>query len=268
MAPTFLITFRESLEAAVIVGILLAVLRTLGQSKQSIFIWSGVGAGVILSLVFAWAFNILFGGFEGVAEEVYEGALMFFAAALITHLLFWMNQHSRTIRKTLEKKVTDILERKELWMLFLLAMFSVLREGVETVIFLQAISLQSDSAFAFWAASLGCLTAIGLAVMIFWSSKSVSPKRFFQATTVFLIFVAAGLIAHGVVEFQGAGLLPTFIKPLFDLSSVLSESEGIGAILKALFGYDANPSLIAVIAYATFLIGAFWLLLTPRSGNK
>ncbi len=268
MAPAFLITFRESLEAAVIVGILLAVLRTMGQSKRSIFIWSGAGVGIILSLIFAWVFKTFLGGFEGAAEEIYEGIMMLFAAGLITHLLFWMQKHSHQIKESLERKVTDILERKELWLLFFLACFSVLREGVETVIFLQAISLQSDSVFAFWAASVGCLAAIILAIAIFWSSKSISPKKFFQATSVFLVFVAAGLLAHAIVEFQGAGVLPTLIKPVFDLSGVLSESEGLGAILKALFGYDANPSLIALIAYGGFLFASFLLLFRNSQVQK
>lgn len=79
-------------------------------------------------------------------------------------------------------------------------------------------------------------------------------------TSYFLVFIAAGLLAHGIVEFQGAGVLPIIIKPVFDLSRVLSESEGIGAILKALFGYDANPSLIAVIAYVAFLVSSFAML--------
>ena len=260
MTATFLITFREGLEAAVIVGILLSTLRMLHAQKHSIFIWLGTILGIVMSLVLAWIFETFIGGFTGKAEKIYEGVLMLFAFGVITHMVFWIQKNARKIKSSLQNKVQEILERKELWALASLAFVAVVREGIETVIFLKAISVQSDGAVSIWAGLFGLVAAVVLASVIFMSSKRVSPKRFFQATTILLIFIAGGLLAHGIVELQGAQILPVFIKPLFDLSPVLSESEGIGSFLKALFGYDANPSLLAVVAYVGYLGTIGWVV--------
>ena len=253
MTAAYLITFREGLEAALIVGILLATMRALGAQKQNIFVWGGVIAGILLSLVFAYGFQFLAGGFEGKVEKIYEGLLMLGAAGLITHLIFWISKQGKTIEKNLKEKVAQHLSRGALWSIAFLSMMSVVREGVETVIFFQALSVQADGAISYWSAIGGVLTAIGLALLIFKSTKKISLKSFFTFTKYLLIFIAAGLVAHGIVELQGAGWLPAFIKPLFDLSAVLPETQGLGALLKAGFGYDANPSLIAVIGYLLYL---------------
>ena len=92
-----------------------------------------------------------------------------------------------------------------------------------------------------------------LACVIFFSTKKVPVKKLFSYMSYFLILIAAGLFGHAIVEFQGADVIPTFIKPIYDLSAILSEKEGLGAFLKAAFGYDANPSLLAVLGYWLYL---------------
>lgn len=258
MNAAFLITFREGLEAAVIVGILLSAVRLFNAHKKSLVIWAGVAGGIIASFLFAWIFNTFTSGFEGTNEKVYEGILMFLAAGIIIHMIFWMKEQAKSIRKKLTKKVELSLSNNDLWSLGGLAMIAVMREGIETVIFMKALIVQSETSNAIFSGILGIIAAVTLAIIVFTGLKKLPIKSFFQFTSLFLIFIAAGLLAHGMVEFQGADWFPTFVKPLYDLHPVLSEKEGFGAILKALFGYDADPSLIAVIVYNVALWGLLW----------
>ena len=254
MTAAYLITFREGLEAALIVGILLACAKALKMPKAQLYIWGGVAMGLILSLIFAWGFSLLVGGFEGAIEKIYEGLLMLGAAVLITHLVVWMRHRGKDIQDRLNKKIEQSVAGGTLWMVGLIAMMSVVREGVETVIFFQALMAQAGGDAPIISGVLGVFSAVLLAVVIFYTTKKVPVKSFFHFTAYFLTLIAAGLLAHGVVELQGAGWLPTFVKPLYDLSFVLPEGEGFGALLKAGFGYDANPSLVAVLVYVFYLV--------------
>lgn len=261
MTAAYLITFREGLEAALIIGILLSCLRALKMNRQQIYVWAGAFVGLVLSVLFAWMFTSVMGGFEGTVEKLYEGILMLGAAGLITHLVFWMQNRGRDIQKNLNRKVKESVAQGTLWMVSLVAMMSVVREGVEVVIFFQALVTQAEGGVPIISGGLGLLSAVLLAVLIFWTTKNVPVRAFFQYTAYFLVLIAAGLLGHGIVELQGADWLPTFVKPVYDLSTVLSEKEGLGALLKAGFGYDANPSLLAVLGYIGYLMAIGSLLL-------
>ncbi|NCP67768.1 hypothetical protein GW777_05935 [Candidatus Peregrinibacteria bacterium] len=261
MTAAYLITFREGLEAALIVGILLSCAQVLQAKRAQVYIWGGVIAGMLLSLIFAFVFSQIIGGFEGTVEKIYEGLLMLGAAALITHLIIWMRHRGREIQDSLNKKIEQSLQAGTLWTIAFIAMMSVVREGVETVIFFQALMAQAGGDAPIISGLLGVLSAVLLAIVIFYTTKKVPVKSFFQYTAYFLVLIAAGLLAHGIVELQGADWLPTFVKPLYDISVVLPESEGVGALLKAGFGYDANPSLLAFMGYLLYIgLMGRWLL--------
>ncbi len=258
MLSAFIIPFRECLEAGVVVGILLSVLTALNAHSQRRHVWYGVAAGVVCSVAFAWGFARFAGGFGGATEKVYEGALMLFACGLITHMVFWMKGLAKGLRSRMHTQVEGILERNTLLALTGISFAAVVREGVETVIFFQALDVSLAAPQSLLAAVLGVVAAVLLSYAIYVGSTWLSEKAVFQLSGVLLLFIAGGLLAHGIVEFQGANVMPTIIKPLFDVSHILSEKEGIGAILKAVFGYDANPSLLAVIAYFVFVPVAIW----------
>ena len=255
----FLITFRESLEAGVIVGMLFAILHLFEKRKKDIYLWAGVGAGIISSLLFAWFFHAFLGGFEGKNEKIYEGILMFVACGLITHMVFWMREKGKCLKRDVADKIHGILKKKTLWMLAVLSFCAVIREGIETVIFLNAIEAQGDGAISLLWGIFGIVAAVALSYGIYFSSHKLNPKRFFQVSGMLLLVIAAGLLAHGIVEFQGAGWFPIIKKPVYDLSFVFSEKEGLGLYLKALFGYDANPSIIAVVGYWLFITIVGWM---------
>lgn len=251
----FIVTFRETLEAAIIIGLIFSMLRVFWvekKRKRYITIW--IILWVVMSFFFAGGFEHFFWGFEGKTEKIYEGVLMLLACWMITQFLVWTNSNFKNLWKKIKKSVENIVTTNQLWMLSVLAFASVVREWVETVIFLNAL----DFSFTNWDIFLavgGIIGAIIVSYILFFSIQKINIKKVLNYTNVLFILVAAGLLAHWIVEFQGASILPTIVKPLFDLSWVLSEKEGIGAILKAGFSYDANPSLIAFIAYVTYISG-------------
>jgi high-affinity iron transporter len=254
----FIVTFRETLEAAIIIGLIFSMLRVFGVERQRRrYISLGIILGIIMSFFFAAGFEYFFWAFEGKVEKIYEGILMLVACLMITQFLLWTNANFKNIWNKIKSTVEHIVTTNQLWMLSILAFASVVREWVETVIFLNALDFSfiwSDIYLALgWVA-----WAIFLSYVLFFSLQKVNVAKVLRYTNILFILVAWGLLAHAIVEFQGAGVLPTIIKPLFDLSPVLSESEGIGAILKASFSYDANPSLIAFVAWVLYLWGFGW----------
>ena len=257
MISSFIIMFRETLEAALIIGILLSYLNKTEQSKYNPIIYLSTAAGILMSIIGAYIFTSIAGGFEGRAEEIFEGIVMLVGAALLTTMILWMmkQQHSAAI---IEEKAERYISKGKLVSLSLLVFVSVLREGIESVIFLGALNFSSGSSIT--GASLGIITAVILGFLIFMGSRKISLKFFFSATNILLILFAAGLVAHGIHELQEAFLLPVFIEHLWDINHLLHEKGTLGGIVKGLFGYNGNPSLIEVASYSLYIIIAvfFW----------
>lgn len=267
MITSLLVTLRETLEASLIVGIMLAFMnRTQNRDKNPI-IWAGVALGVVCSIALAYIFTVLGGGFEGRAEQIYEGIMFGTAAALVGGMVLWLAQHGRTMHKAIEKRLAVHLEEGELFSIFLLVFTSVLREGVETVIFLQAAFLQSGSASAHLGAAAGMAIAVGAAWLLFRGILSWFPlPHFFQATAAFLILFASGLVVHTIGEFQEAGFLPPIIDHLWNAEGLLSDDSTMTMILQGIFGYEGSPSLLQLIGYFAYLLGCgtLWMRLSKR----
>lgn len=261
MATALLVTLRETLEASLIVGIMLAFLANTKNREHNPVIWLGVAAGVLCSLILMMLFQAFAGGFTGRAEQIYEGTTMLTAAALISWMVIWLARHGRTLRKGIEHKLDMHLKAGELVSIFFLVFTSILREGVETVIFLHAAFLQSQNAFMHVGAVAGIVLAIGIAWLLFKGMLGwFSLGRFFSVTGVLLMFFAAGLIAHGIHEFEEAGIIPIIVEHVWDTNAFIDENGVIGSLLKGLFGYNGNPSLVEVLAYVGYLMiaGTTW----------
>jgi high-affinity iron transporter len=127
---------------------------------------------------------------------------------------------------------------------------------VETALFLSAAGFASDGANVLWGGALGLVVAVALGWLIFKTIAHIPLKRFFDITSLLLLFFAAGLMAHGIHEFEEAGLLPSLIAPIWDINPILSEESVMGSFLKALFDYNGNPSLLEVLGY-----GSYWVAL-------
>jgi high-affinity iron transporter len=253
MLAATLITFREGLEAALIVGIVLGVLRRLGQHQRSRSVWLGVAAAVAVSISAGLALNALGVALEGRGEEIFEGLAMLLAAGVLTWMIFWMRRQGRQIQTELEQEVEQAAAARSNWALFGLAFVAVVREGIETVLFLTAAAIGAAPGQTLIGGGLGLLAAVVLGWLLFVAGKRISLRAFFRYTGLLLILFAAGLVAHGVHELQEAALLPTLVEHLWDTNSVLDENGTVGTLLKALFGYNGNPTLIEALSYIGYL---------------
>lgn len=261
MIASFVITFRETLEAALIVGIVLSYLNRTKNTNYNNIVYIASALAIIASLFGAVIFNNVAGGFSGRAEEIFEGVTMLVGALLLTFMIIWM-MGQKHLAGDLENKVATELTEAHKFGLFFLVFVAILREGIETVIFLEAASIVSEESNLIAALS-GILAAAILGYAMFIGSMKVNLKRFFNVTSVLLILFAAGLVAHGVHELQEARIIPTVIEHLWDINPALNadasfpllhEKGYIGSVLKGLFGYNGNPSLIEVMNYVLYIV--------------
>ena len=248
-----LISLREGVEMTLIVGIVLAYLHQIGARRAVPPVWAGVAVAAATSLAFLGVLNALEAEFEGATEQLYEGTAMLIAAAFLTWMIFWMLERARYLRRELESGVDDALARGAAWGLFLLAFFTVAREGVETALLLFAAPGEGK----LLGTILGFAIAIAIGVLVYAFGRRIDLRAFFRVTGVLLVLFAAGLVTHGVHEFVEAGLAggPT----VFDLSAVLPDDAGAGAVLRALFGYSADPTVLEIAVYLGYFVVA-WAL--------
>lgn len=256
MLPAFLLALREGLEAALIVGIVLGALRKLGHNRQQVSVWQGAVAAIAVSLVAALLLYAVGLKMEGAAEQIFEGVTMLLAAAILTWMIFWMQTQGRRINRELETGVRQAVSgmggNKGHWALFSVAFIAVLREGIETALFLTATTFTAGGQATLLGALLGLSAAAALGYILFATTRQLNVKRFFQVTSVLLILFAAGLVAHSIHEFNEVGWIPAVVEHLWDTNGLLDENSGLGLILKALFGYNGNPSLTEVLGYVVY----------------
>lgn len=247
MIAEFVIGFREALEAALIVGIMLGYLKKTNQLEHNNRVYVGIAAGVIASIFTAIAFNTLSVEFEGVAEALFEGSVMITAAVVLTWMIFWMSkqkQIAQNIQKAVDKSLAGGLTA--------LSFIAVYREGFETVLFLNALAFSSNSD-PLLGALLGMLAAVLLGIVIYEIGIRLNIRVFFKATSVMLILFAAGLVAHGMHEFQEAGIITAFTGEAWNTKWLLDDKSSIGAVVRSLLGYNDNPSWLEVLSYAFYL---------------
>ena len=276
---SFLITSRETLEAALVIGIVLAYLTKTNNKHYKKTVYYGIVFGVILSVLAAVIFTLFAGGFEGKSEAIFEGSTMLFASVLLTTMILWMMQQkhiSREIEERVTKHVANAnFNQTYAYGLFALIVFAILREGVETVIFFSALNYASGISFV--GATLGIVTAIAIGYLFFVGTRKVNLKRFFNITGILLILIAAGLVAHGVHEFQEAAVIPYAVKEVWDINPavtslgaypLLHEKGIIGSFMNGLFGYNGNPSLLEVLFYIGYLAIIFLIYRRIESRNS
>jgi high-affinity iron transporter len=270
MGAILLVVFRESLEATSVVGILFAFLSREGLGGFKSAIWAGAAAGIALSLGSAALFLALIGQFEGRAEQVFEGIVMLLGAVLLTTLILWIDRGD--IRAALERRGAARAGGGGWWGIMLLVFSSVLREGVETVIFLGS-SLRDSGLAGILAGLAGLGAAVVAGLLVFAAGRKLPLRRFFAATNALLILFAAGLIGRAAGEFGEAGMLPPLITSLWDLNPpvaagaaypALHQEGAIGSFLNGLFGYTARPSLSMFLGYSLYLVGVAALLISRR----
>lgn len=249
MLPSFLLSLREGLEIALIIGIVLGALVKIGRPDLKGVVWAGTFSAIFASLACALFLTAVGASLEGQAEEIFEGFTMFLAAGVLTWMIFWMNAQSRNLRQEIESGVRQATLTGGKRGLFLLAFIAVLREGIELALFLSAAAFVTDDRLTVAGLFLGLLLAAFLGWSFFASTNRLNLRRFFGVTSFFLLLFAAGLVAHGVHEFNEVGWIPAVIEDVWNINSVIDEQSFFGQLLTALFGYNGNPSLTEAIAY-------------------
>ena len=258
---------REGVEAALIVSIVLAYLVKTGNAEHVGKVWLGTGLAVALSAALGLVIFNTVGAFEEPWEQIFEGTTMLLAAAVVTWMLFWMRRQAASVKGELQAAVDRALDSGGAWGLAILAFIAVIREGVETSLFLvgQATSAEADAGSVLLGALVGLAIAVAIGYGFYTGSRRVNLQVFFRWTGIALIFIAAGLLSHAVHEFIEVGVFGSgpWTQTAFDISGVLSHDEGIGAFLRAIFGYSASPEVLTLVVHVTYLVVVLWLYLRP-----
>lgn len=266
MLPSYILSLREGLEAALIIGIVLGALRQMRRRDLASPVWSGALSAALLSLLAA-IFLTYFGlELQDPVEAIFDGLTMLLAAGVLTWMIFWMSRRARTLKSTLESNVQHASQGGKR-ALFGLAFLAVLREGVELALFLTAATLASDARQTIFGSLLGLGTAILLGWSLFATTARLDLRRFFQVTGVLLIFFAAGLVAHSVHEFNEVGWIPPVIQHIWNINPLLDEKSTLGQMLVALFGYNGDPSLTEIAAYLAYFAAILFGLRRPAQNE-
>ena len=254
MLTTFVVVWRESLEAAVMVAILLAYLRRIGHRDKFRYIYLGVAAALALCAVFAWLSGYIDEFFEGAGSEVLAAVIMAAAVGVVTMMVLWMHRQAGNLRGALESQAGTAIAQGQLYSLAALAAIAVFREGTETVLFLWGVVLGSHSSGLHLLAGgiAGASAALVMAFLLYRGAAYFNLKLFFQGTAIILLFIAAGMLAQAVNKLIGVGWLPPVVGQLWNSSWLLDERTVIGSLAAAVLGYRSRPSLLEVAAYATY----------------
>ena len=206
MLSAFLVSLREGVEAALVVGICLAYLRKINHRHLERPVWYAVGAALLASLAAA-ALLERFGG----NEEKFEGYLMLAAALLLVTMILWMRRVARSLRGQIEGRLESLAGRGRFAALGLFAFVfaMVLREGVETVIMLRAVSLSTDGFLLLFGTLAGLALAVALAAFFFLGTLPIRLDRFFDATSLMLIIISVQLTLTGIHELSEALVIPS-----------------------------------------------------------
>ncbi len=265
----FLVMLREGVEAALIVGILLAYVNRLGRRREWQWVWAGTISASVLSVIAGIAIFSTIGALDDRAEEIAEGIVAWVAAGLLTWMIFWMGSQARHIRGRLEGEVDTAIASGGGGALAAIAFFAVLREGLESALFLISTTVGTEAdGLQLLGGVLGLAAAAVIGYLIYRGGTRIDIRAFFRVTGVLIILFAAGLVAKGIHEFQVVGLLPTVVDPLWSLDILDPDTNLVGQFAKSLFGWRPDPSLLVVVGYLAYLIpiGGAFLSMTRKTG--
>ena len=256
---------REGVEAALIVAIVLAYLARTGNARHASKVWLGTGLAVAVSLLAGLVIFNTVGTLQAPYEQAFEGATMLAAAAVVTWMLFWMRRQAMAMRGELQAAVDRVLTEGTALGLAVLAFTAVIREGIETALFLvgQATSAETNAPSLAVGAVAGLAIAVAIGYGIYRGSRRVDLRAFFRWTGIALVFIAAGLLSHAVHEFVEIGVITIGTATAFDISAILSHDDGIGAFLRAIVGYSARPEQVTLAVHLVYLVVVLGLYLRP-----
>ena len=263
MFETLLIVWRESLEAALIVGVLLTYLARSGQRSGIPYVWAGSLLAVLAALACGVASNDAASHLDADLQELVQAGILFLAVAVLTWMILWMHRNAAGLGGELRRKADQALATGRLVGLATIAFVAVFREGLETVLFLWGVLVQRAdlTALPFVAAGLGgAALAVATAWLFFRGFQFLSLRRFFRVTGVLLLLVAAGLLVSGVNKLIGLGYLSPMVSQVWSTAWLVRDDGPLGAFLAALVGYRSRPSLAEVLAFVAYVPLMLWAL--------
>lgn len=264
MLATFVIGLREGLEAALIVGIVATFLHQRGRADALRQVWLGVAAAVLICVVVALGLWIVSSELTQRAQEGMETVIGALAVVMVTSMVWWMRRHARRLKHDLEDAASSALVKGSALALVAMAFLAVLREGIETVVFLLALlrSAQAPS-YAALGAVLGILAAAGLGYGLYRGGVRLNLARFFRATGVVLVVVAAGLVMSTLHTAHEAGWLNLGQATVLDLSWLVVPGSVQASLLTGVLGLLPHPTVIEVVGWLVYLVPLMCLVLWP-----
>ena len=264
MLSTFIIALREGLEAALIVGILVAYVVRTDRRYLLKPLWTGVTVALVLSLGLGAILSFTSAELSDRGEELFAGVTSFAAVGLVTWMVFWMKRTARTLRNELHGKVDQALTGGPI-SLALVAFFAVAREGLETALFVYTnFKTVGAISTATLGLVLGLALAVGLGYLIYNRSVKINLFKFFTVTGVALIIVAAGVLSYGVHEFQELGWLPGADDFIWDVTPWIAKESILASLLSGTVGFDTTTSWVQILAWGAYLT----VVLVPYLSNK
>ncbi|MFM9920170.1 iron uptake transporter permease EfeU [Lacisediminihabitans sp. H27-G8] len=268
MFANFLIGLREGLEAALVVGILVAYVIKIGRRDVLRRIWAGVGLAVVLALSIGALLTFGAYGLSFEAQEAIGGTLSIVATGFVTWMIFWMLKTARNLSGTLRSDIDRHLAGAG-WGLVLVAFLAVGREGIETALFLwAAVQATGSTTFPLLGAALGILVAIVLGYLIYRGVLSINLSKFFTYTGLFLIVVAAGVLSYGVHDLQEAGILPGLGALAFDVSSAIPPASWYGTLLKGSINFSPATTWLEAIVWTLYVVPVLILFISRIRGAQ
>jgi high-affinity iron transporter len=269
MIATFVLFLREGLEASLVVSILFAALRQLDQMGKARAIWIGVGLALLGSLLGGLALYVFVHEYADTTfQTIFETITYLVAVVLLTTMTYWMQIHSRSMKREITARASAA---GSAFALGLLAFTSVGREGLESAFFTLAFAFQTNAVLLLSGALLGMLSAIGLCVLIYKLGYRLDYRIFFRVMGILLLIFAAGLLSDAVQNMQHLGWLTIGTVPLWSTAHILSEDSVLGDLLHGLIGYAEAPTILQGLFYTTYLLiagGIFaWMTRKPGSGK-
>ena len=264
MLVPFLIMLREGMEAALIVGIIAGYLRRTGRGHWMPAVWIGVFLAAALALFVGAGLELASAEFPQKQQELFEALVGLAAVAILTSMVFWMRKMARSIKGELQAALDHAFHsRHQGYALIAMVFLAVAREGLETVFFLLAVFQQSEGPGAPLGALLGLLLAVALGYGIYSGGVRLNLARFFRWTGLFILVVAAGILANAVRSLHEAGVWNLLQAPLWDLGERLPEDGALGSLLSGLLGYQQSPTLSTLGAWLAYLALSLSLFFLP-----
>ena len=260
---------REGVEAALIVAIICAYLARTGHRERFGRVFAGAAGAVALSVVLGVVLSWTVGELPSPYEQLFEAGTLIVAAAVVTWMLFWMRRQARNVKGELQAAVDRALHQRSVTALAALAFVAVIREGLETSLFLvgQARSAEQGAIWVLVGALIGLAIAALLGVGFYHGSRRINLATFFRWTGVALIFIAAGLLSSAMHELIEIGAITIGTGTLFDVSAVLPHEADagnvLGQFLRALFGYTSTPEVTTFAVWIGYVVIVLTLFLRP-----